>query len=534
MNTASELAMQDTIYENSLDRLLEDVLKRTPYPRDSYEIAAILESMGWNDKLAAEMFGAENVFELAGDIWRVIQSRVLVVPASPVEKISALQYIILVVRSFLRGTIFALPMAVSVAAMLTLRYSLWSYENLSLENATSIAIGTILSFVTVGGFTQAIARRGFMYLGQGHYYMARRISFHFVRIGYIVCILNALLFLGFNSFFTVYPWRMTIIVVLYFMFLSAIWLSVTIMYMLQKELLFTVLITCGIIIVFICFELLGLNIIVSQLVALTLVSLAAIITAYYYFVRAERKMEKGIAPQMPRLSIIVYTCIPYFLYGFLYFSFLFADRVVAWSANDVFMPYLVWFRGEYELGLDFALISMIIPMGVAEVVVNELMSNLEANQKNFMAEDASRMNRMYLSMYIKRALVMVVFSLVSAVLLYLALRVMSGAGLLRLDIFISDVTHFVFLLAALSYALLSVGLMNALVLFCLAQPERVCRSILTALLANISLGFVLSRWVDYSWAVIGLLAGAVVFSYLTAKNVLEVLNKLDYYQYYAA
>ncbi|MBW9234278.1 hypothetical protein JQK62_18805, partial [Leptospira santarosai] len=69
------------------------------------------------------------------------------------------------------------------------------------------------------------------------------------------------------------------------------------------------------------------------------------------------------------------------LYGFLYFSFLFVDRVNAWSKNEEFMPYVIWFRGQYELGLDFALLTIIIPMGVCEVVVNRLMFDLETSQK---------------------------------------------------------------------------------------------------------------------------------------------------------
>lgn len=520
--------------EDLFNQLIGEILNRRQNPEDMYEVVAILESMGWSDELASDVYGKEDVFALSAEIWDIIHAKILYVPTAPVEKLSPLQYIMMVLRSFLRGTIFALPMAVSVASMLTLRYSLWSYQYLSLENATGIAIGTILSFMAIGGFTQAIARRGFMYIGQGHYYMARKVAFYFVRLGYAVCLLGALSFLVFSSVFSVYPWRMTIIIIVYFLFLSAIWLSVTIMYMLQKEMAFTGLMIGGIFTVFILFDLVGLNIILSQVIALTLVSLTGIIAAHYYFLRAEKKMDIGIAPPMPRLSIVVYTSIPYFLYGFLYFTFLFIDRIVAWSTNNVYMPYLVWFRGEYELGLDFALISLILPMGLVEVVVNDIMSNLEANQKNFMAADNRRLGEMYVRIYIKRLAYTAVFSLLNACILYFVLKTYLGDGVLELNVFTHHTTHFVFVWALLSYAIVAVALMNALILFCLSQPEMAYRPLLYSLVVNLCLGFVLSRWIDYSWAVIGLMGGALVFVCLTTRMVLQVMKNLDYYLYYAS
>lgn len=516
------------------NELVSEVLKRRMRPVDKYEIAAILESMGWNDSMSEEVFGVEDVFALATNIWDAIQSSILFTTASPTEKISPLKYFLLIFKSFLRGTIFALPMAVSVASMLTLGFSLWSYEYLSLENATSIAIGTILSFMAIGGFTQAIARRGFMYLGQGHYYTARKIAFHFVKIGFVVCLLMDVLLLLFNSAFEVFPWRMTVIIILYFLFLSAIWLSVTIMYMLQKELVFTGLITGGIAVVFICFKLVKLDIILSQLIALTLVSVAGIIFAVYFFKRAEGKMEKGIAPALPRLSIIVYTSLPYFAYGFLYFTFLFCDRVFAWSTNNIYMPYLIWFRGEYELGLDFALIVMILPMGLVEVVVNEIMVKLEADQKNYLATDAKSMNEKHVSFYIKRMTYVVLFGLANAVVLYFVFKALGRSTIFERDVFSNYITHFVFIWAAIAYAIVTVALLNALILFCLSQPELVYRPMLVSLIVNMVLGFVLSRWVYYTWAVFGLFAGTIVFVFLTTRTVLKVLNNLDYYLYSAS
>jgi hypothetical protein len=349
------------------EELLDSILKRRMQPEDKYEIAAYLESIGWNDDRAARVFGAEDIFDLAESFWNSINNDISASTISKkAENISFIYYIIDSIKQFLRGLIFALPMAISVAAMITLRFSLWSYENLTLEVATSIAIGTILSFLVVGGFTQAIARRGFFYLTQGYYNMGRRMTFIFVRMGYTVClIISVLLFLS-NLFIEIFPFRMIWIIIAYFFFLSSIWLSVTVMYILKKELVFTGLIAFGILVVFVLVQMFGIYyIIFIQLFSLLLVSVIGIGLVLYYFKTAERKMEKGIAPSLPRKSITLYSVMPYFTYGFLYFSFLYLDRVIAWSTNNSgYMPYFIWFRGQYELGLDFALFMLMIPMGI--------------------------------------------------------------------------------------------------------------------------------------------------------------------------
>lgn len=517
----------------AFNRLIGEVTDRDLTPYDHYEVAAILESLGWTDQLARETFGVENIFTLAQDIWHVLAKDIQTQALTAVEKISFLGYAIMIVRSFIRGSIFALPMAISVIAMLTLRFSLWSYEYLSLELATSIAIGTILSFMAIGGFTQAIARRGFSYITQGYYNMARRMTFHFVKLGYLFCFIIAILMMVICAFFGIFSPKMLGVIVLYFFFLSSIWLAVTVLYLLERQFTFTLLMSFGIFIVFIFFKVLQWNIIFSQLIALTIVSVLAILFAIYYFIQAERKMEKGIAPALPRFSIVIYTVMPYFAYGFLYFTMLFIDRVMAWSTNNIYMPYIIWFRGPYELGLDFALLALIIPMGVVEVVVNEFMVNLVANQKNHMLTTVCKLNKAYLKMYYRRVIFVAVFSLLNALVVYLAIKYIDVHyyAYLHTHLLANGETQFVFIWAVIAYAILVVGLMNAVILFSFSQPEMVTHAILYALLCNMLIGFLLSRWVNYSWAVFGLLCGSILFTVISSYNLIRVLRNLDYYLY---
>ncbi|NLI92052.1 MAG: hypothetical protein GX434_07520 [Peptococcaceae bacterium] len=531
--TGQNTAVLSDSKQNSFQELTRQVLEKVRNPVDRYEIAATLESMGWNDKRARSLFGLDDVFVLAEKIWDTIRKDHLEAPVEHARESDFGRYIAKIIRSFLRGSIFALPMAVSVTAMLTLRFSLWSYEYLSVSAATSIAIGTILSFVIVGGFIQALARFGFMYLNQGYVNMARKSVYYFVRIGFVTSLVTALLFFIFNWLFSIYPWQMSLLIILFLIFLSGIWLSVTVMYILQKELVFTGLITLGIGIVFILFLILKMNIIVSQLISLGIIAVLGVLTSHLLFLRSERQKDMGISPDLPRKSVMYFICLPYFKYGFLYFLFLNLDRIVAWSANTAFMPYFIWFRGEYELGLDFALLVLILPMGLVEVVVNEIMFKLVADQKTYSISQLSALSSQYLRFYLKRLIFIGLFCIVNSIALFFLIRFLEYNGFIHLRVFRNHITLFVFIWALGSYSLLSLGLMNTLILFCLSYPSTVAKSIFIAVIVNAVIGFILSRWIAYYWAVIGLAVGTVVFLVLSLRSVIKVLSNLDYYLYSA-
>lgn len=524
------------------DEILNEIIERRRQPQDRYEVTAILESMGWNDERVYTTFGLGSVFVLGEQLWGAIQNKVIYSSFSVPKQTSWLLLTRDLIITFLRGLIFALPMALSVVSMLTLRFSLWSYYNLSIDLATCIAIGTILSFMITGGFTQAIARRGFYYISQGHYNMGRKSTFFFIRTGYAASIGVSVLMYLVNVVFNVFPQSMFLIIVLYFFSLSSVWLAVSVMYILRKEFLFTGLILFGIFIVFILFRWLHWDIIVAQLVSLTVVSIIGLILVQYLFKREERREERDITPKTSRLSVTVHSILPYFAYGFMYFSFLFADRFLAWSADRSwipdaqYMPYFIWFRGDYELGLNFALLVLMIPLGVNEVIVHKFMLGLEWGQKQFLGFETGRMNGNYRKTYYKMLVVMSAITLANVLLIYVLLMyfndgyaVYTGKQLIS-----SPKTYFVFFWSLAGYVILAIGLMNSTIMFALSQPSYVNRAILPALLVNIVVGFVLSRWVDYSWAVIGMVAGSVIFSVLTFRNLRHLLGKLDWCLYAAS
>ena len=328
---------------------------------------------------------------------------------------------------------------------------------------------------------------------------------------------------------------MIFLIVMYFFFLTSIWLSVTVMYVLKKEIIFTGLIIFGIFLVYILFVVFGIDIIISQLISLSIVSICSLVLVFFFFLSATKDKENERS-KLPRFSITMYTVWPYFFYGFLYFSFLFIDRVNAWSKNEDFMPYVVWFRGQYELGLDFALLTIIIPMGVCEVVVNRLMFDLESSQKSYLAIESHKMVEKYMKMYKRMTLFILISTVISSLLVYLLILWYNDVSI-RINnenILESEVTVFVLFWGIVSYGILAFSLMNVVILFALSQPSQVLKAIIPALLTNMVVGFLLSRWFEYHFAVFGLVVGSILLFYLSTRSVLKVIQNLDYYLYSAS
>src|SRR5690606_7693536 len=103
-----------TEQQQQLHELLREIKSRRVQPEDRYEVAAILESMGWNDERAAKAYGVNDIFELASQLWDMSKSNIIFTPFNRVERMSLMETMYSIVANFLRGAIFALPMAVSV------------------------------------------------------------------------------------------------------------------------------------------------------------------------------------------------------------------------------------------------------------------------------------------------------------------------------------------------------------------------------------------------------------------------------------
>ena len=120
----------------------------------------------------------------------------------------------------------------------------------------------------------------------------------------------------------------------------------------------------------------------------------------------------------------------------------------------------------------------------------------------------------------------------SAVLLYLVITQPWGykAGF---DQQLSSLSLWVCAIGGLGYFFLTLGMLNVLYLYTLNQHKQPVLLIAAATLLNLLIGVLLSRWISYEYAVIGMFVGSLLFAIFTTVVTRRFFNKLDYY-YYAA
>ena len=522
--------------ENGADTapLVAQVRERIGRPVDRWAVVATLEAMGLRDTDARHRYGAPDLFALGDQLYphlRTDASPSLSSQAPPQRWKSTLH----TAWSYARGLLFVAPMALQIAAVLLLGYSLWAWLYFTETQATVVALGTLLSFIVTGGFVQSIGREGHLYLAQNNARLAHRACRRLLGLG-MLAVGGVTLFFGVtNAIFPYYPFSLMGISALYFVLLSALWLSLSLLYVLDR--LGTIL---GV-------TLLGIVPVVAIMTytewgihaAHGLGLLLAVGLAYGLGMldlhRRARQSSSTTNDTLPPLSIQIHSLRTYFAYGVCFFTFLSADRVIAWSvAMPEPPPYIIWFRTPYELGIDWALLSLLLTLAVLQHTVQTLSGWMFPKGRPMTTpvdRAAARVKRFHL-----RQLGIVLGVGVASIMgTYYGVQTLEESSLLQGTPLLMDspVTARVFWAAAFGYLFLAVGLHNLMVPLILSRPGLSLRAFVYALGVNVAVGLVLSRGVQYEYAVFGLLAGGLTLAVLSFLWTRRFLDNFAYH-YYAA
>jgi hypothetical protein len=247
--------------------------------------------------------------------------------------------------------------------------------------------------------------------------------------------------------------------------------------------------------------------------------------------------RNGAPVNPPRLAVLVFSTSRYFVYGLLFNTFLFADRVIAWTSatgREDFPPYGFWLNVRYELGMDLALIVVMLLSGVVEHATERFSETLIPSEKRIAGADSAQLAELARTDHRRRTWILAAAAL-PAVLFAVAVAI----GLRQLpslpvyQALLAPKTTRVFALATVAYVIFMFALQNILRLLTLSRVELVARAVGISLAVNVAVGFVCSRSIDYTFAVLGLVAGAITLAFLTERSMREVLSSLDYHYYSA-
>jgi hypothetical protein len=501
-------------------------------PKDHWEIAAQLEVMGLRDADARSDYNARDLFDLALQIYAWFRDgrfRTELEGEDPEPRISPVMRFL---RNYATGLTFSLPMALQAVVMLTWGYGVWGAIAMDLRTGTAIALGFIASYIVTGGFMQTIVRRGLFYVYQQEASLARWTALRswWLALRVVLALLVPALLL--NALFRMMPWSIVVTAAAYYVALSILWLNWALIYLVRKTWLFFLTTAVALATVLVAAKLFGASPLMANAVGLVVADTLSFGLALYHLNRLTTA-RKIINP--PRLTILVYSTSRFFLYGMLYNTFLFADRILAWTSStgrEDFPPYGFWLNVRYELGMDLALIVVMLLSGVVEHATQRFSETLIPTEKR--TRDIATFTNAARNDQRKRVFALAGAAIV-AVLIAIAVNIaLRGATTLPIHAaLLTTTTTRVFVVATIAYVIFMFALQNVLMLLTLSRVELVARAVGIALAVNVGVGFLCSRAIHYSAAAFGLLAGAIVLAILTARAMHNVLGELDYH-YYAA
>jgi hypothetical protein len=515
------------------------VIKNINNPLDKWAVCATLESMGMRDIDAQKEFGANDLFELGEEIYLICKMNFLFKinetnGTANFEKIENL--LSSFIRYYSRGLSFMIPILGQIGLLFLLRYSLWAYIEFTEAQATIVAIGTILSFLVTGGFVQAAGREVLHYLQSKDYNLAKDSYLRLFKFNTLVVFAVGIFLFLVNFIFPFFRQQMLFLSLIYFLLLGELWYSLSLLYLIKHYVVVLLITVLGIIPVHWVMQNTTWGIFYAHFSGILFSIVLAWLYNLIWLKRKINKQENISQTSIAKRPIMAYIVSLYFVYGFLYFSFLFIDRLISWSAygNEI-QSSIIWFKTPYELGMDWALISLFITIALLEFTIERFSRLLIPVQQGLSFLLFDKFIKKFNKFYISQIILLVSFGIVSIVATYFAvtyLKRFSHISEIR-DFFSNPITYFTFFVASVGYLLMSIGLFNGLFFLTLNRMKFAVRPILLAVITNIFIGLLLSRWFDYEYGVFGLLAGSLIFVIYSSKKVKDFFNKLDYYYYSA-
>jgi len=539
-----ELSVEDP----DLDLLVEKVKELVDNPISVWAVAATLESMGIRDIDAKKDYQHESVFALADYVYNNIKKMLqeergsLRIKEGYIDEDkftfgNAKKTLKLFLKHYSAGLVFSVPMFSQVIAILLFEYALWAWFKFNEAQATVVAFGTIVAFVVTGGFIQSLGRMISKYVGEDNFYLARKATNYIIGMALFTTLLAGVLLFLVNVVLPFFPVRMMTLGLIYMALISILLLTSGILYALKQRSVIILSVVSGTVLVILGMEFFNIGIYFSQWMGIALASIMMYIySTLYYRIKIYSLRQQLYKQALPEAEVNYYNNYRYFVYGFVYFLFLFMDRILAWSTGETALPYVLWFNTPYELGMDWALITLVITVAVLEYSIHAFSDIIIPAQKKASFDQTKLFNTYFKKFYMKQVVLLLVVGVLSIIITYygvLALKFLENDIPEIRDFFANPITYEIFWIASIGYLLLIYGLMNALFFFTLNRPEFVLYTMLGALTVNFVVGFVCSRMFEFHFAVLGLIAGSLFFAVSTGIVARRFFKHLDYFYYSA-
>ena len=504
--------------EQKLLDLIERVEKVSPRLVDHWQTMAIVESLGYTDRIIQEEFGFADVLEIGQYIYERNNPPVITSTKESTDRQNITTEIYAFVEQFFRSFVYAIPL-ISLLLLGNLQTA-DRFKIIPPQLAALFTLATLASLITSGGFVQAIARRGEFYLGLGLPQQARKACLGLLGLGMLTSFALAIASIWFGFYRGLFADEYLVLGTGYYLVLSLLWMLLSILSLLSVW--GTPLTLIGLTVLFwgIRFQL-GMGALESQVIAIFMTLIILAIAVFILFKKQQLVHPADSEVTLPNLSATVYLLAPFFAYGITYFCFIFADRLVAGLAVNSASGLFFAIDSAYQRAMDLALLNFLLAVPLSEYFAYKIIKFWYKQAKTVQFTDTAilskRLNRSYLWLI---ALIVVFFSLGMAFTVGLTTPQPWATANFSLT-----------LMGCLGYLLLVLGLLNAVILFNLNIASAAISALFPSLIVNLVVGYIAANAIAPEWAVLGLVIGAMMFIILSRRKVLKAINSPDYAYY---
>jgi hypothetical protein len=508
---------------HSLQNLIDSIYTNYPNVCDPWEIVAIVEALGYTDKTIEIEFGCPNALVLGQFIYAQ-RDRFNFTDVDIRNAKTSLRFsdeLNIFIAQFSHSFIYTIPFII----LLVLNYLPidTKIDFLHPELNSLFGFVTMASLITSSGFVQTIGRRGLFYMGLNDPIQANRICTSILSMGVFTTILLSSFGVMFGFYQGIAADRYIIIAGVYYLILSTIWMLFAIVGLQYRFAAPTILI--GITCCFFVFRVfLKLSAIEAQLamIAIAFISLVILYISNRIKYRSiQPKFGKLVA--LPNLSVLIYLLLPYFLYGIVYFGFIFADRLVA---NITTAGHLILVAGnnlDYQDSMDLALLNLLLIVPLVEYFSYKLIMYWYDLAKYMTLAQADSLSWQLQKKY---------WSLLGRIFLYFGLLMAVTIVLLSI-LHRTQAANILTIVACMGYLLFAIGLFNTVILLSLDRLQDVLGVLATAMAIDFIIGYLLGSLFGVYFAVVGLIVGAIFFAIASSQKILKAIDRAEYCYFYS-
>ena len=483
------------------------------------ELAALIESCGYTDHTAKE-WGFPDIFSLAEHLFARLPQNTA--PNEMARRRGKLTSLWAETRCALRKFSLSLAYAVPWMVMLILEYLRPDALRVSPEIGGALSLSLIGSLITTGGFVQMISRSGGFFYGLKEPVLAHRTSISLLNIGLTTSLFLALLGMAVGSYFHLFAGNYLVLAGINYLALSLLWMLCAVLsvqgiaWCIPFIFFLSILIT-ALMKIFLSSET-TILLILCPLLAVSF-ALGCVLAGSYH---AERENPQSKDSVRPRGGVMFISLVPFYVYGTVYFSFLFADRLTAGSAVPWVSGLSFGIDAAYKRGTDLVLLVFLITAALVEYLAD---SFLRFWQRLAMELPQSASEQLKVSLWKRHSKSMLA---IFAAFVVIALSAWFGFSrssslapaprLLQTAVF-----------GGLGYLMLSGALLEIIILASVNAISKASLAVALGVAVNLLTGYALSHLWGVQYAAVGLLAGSAVVLWTSNAAVRGVLHRPDYH-----